>query len=230
MRLIKVYLFLFVMLFALSARAQTAYTRIGLWQKEVDAFLEADKKEFPPKNAVLLIGSSSFRMWTNSAQAFPKFKTINRGFGGTEFEDAIYYAKDIVLPYKPKLILVYEGDNDIASGKSVEQVFKDYKTFVALVHKSLPKTRIAFVSIKPSPSRENLWDKFRQLNALVKAETEKDKRLGFVDIWNQMLTGDGKARDELYLEDRLHMKPAGYEIWRDALMPIIAKGVKGNFI
>lgn len=229
MRLTRIYLISFVMLFALTARAQTAYTRAELWQKEVDAYLAADKKEFPPKNAVLFYGSSSFRLWADLANYFPKFKTINRGFGGTQFEDAIYYAKDIALPYKPKLIVVYEGDNDIASGKSVEQVFADYKTFVSLVHKSLPKTRIAYVSVKPSPSRENLWDKLRQLNALIKAETGKDKRLAFVDIWDKMLTADGKPREELYLEDRLHMKPAGYEIWRDALTPVIAKGVKGNF-
>lgn len=221
---------MFILLFACFVQAQeSVYTRANLWQKEVDAFLESDKKAFPPKNAVLFYGSSSFRLWTDLANYFPQFKTINRGFGGTQFEDAIYFAKDIALPYKPKLIVVYEGDNDIADGKSVEQVFNDYKTFVALVHKSLPKTRIAFVSIKPSPSRENFWDKFRQLNTLVKAETEQDKRLAFVNIWNAMLTEDGKAREELYQSDRLHMKPEGYAIWRDALTPIIARGIRKDF-
>lgn len=226
----KLYVILFILVFAFIGQAQESdYTRANLWQKEVDAFLEADKKAFPPKNAVVLIGSSSFRMWKDSAQAFPQFKTINRGFGGTHFEDAIFYAKDIVLPYKPKLILVYEGENDISAGKSVERVFNDYKTFVALVHKALPKTRIAFVSLKPSPSREQFWDKCRELNALIKTEAAKDKRLAFVDVWDAMLTKDGKGREELYLADRLHMKPEGYIIWRDALTPVIAKGLKGNF-
>lgn len=229
MKFSKVYVVLFVLCFAFVAHAQNTYTRANLWQKEVDAFLEADKKEFPPKNAVLFYGSSSFRMWKDVGAAFPKYKVINRGFGGTHFEDAIYYAKDIALPYKPKLVILYEGDNDITAGKSVEQVFNDYKTLVGIIHKAFPKTRIAFVSIKPSPSREQFWGKFKQLNALVKAETEKDKRLAYVDIWDAMLTDDGKGREELYIQDKLHMNPSGYEIWTKALNPIIAKGVKGNF-
>jgi lysophospholipase L1-like esterase len=232
MKTLKINLFLFVLLLVIgftAARAQTTYNRAGQWQKEVDAFLEADKKEFPPKDAVLFYGSSSFRLWKDSAQVFPNFKTINRGFGGTQFEDAIFFAKDIALPYKPKVILLYEGDNDLASGKTVEQVFNDYKTLVALIHKSLPKTRIIFVAIKPSPSRRNLWEQDRQVNALVKADTEKDKRLAIVDTWDEMLTKDGQPRDELFVEDRLHMKPEGYEIWRKALTPVIAKALKGNF-
>jgi lysophospholipase L1-like esterase len=133
------------------------------------------------------------------------------------------------LPYRPKLIVVFEGDNDIASGKSPEQVFSDYKIFVAIIHKALPKTRVIFISVKPSPSRQQFWDKARQFNALVKADTEKDKRLAYVNVWDAMLTPDGKSRDELFLEDRLHMKPEGYAIWRDLLTPVIARGLKKNF-
>lgn len=229
MKISKLFLVLIVLCITFSAYAQNTYTRAELWQNEVDAFLAADKKEFPPKDAVLFYGSSSFRMWKEIDKSFPKYKIINRGFGGTHFEDAIHYAKDIVLPYKPKLVVLYEGDNDITAGKSPEEVFNDYKTLVGIIHKALPKTRIAFVSIKPSPSREQFWDKFKQLNALVKSETQKDKRLAYVDIWDAMLDTNGKGREELYLQDKLHMNPAGYEIWTKALDPIIAKGIKRNF-
>lgn len=229
MKISKLFLVLIVLCITFSVYAQNSYTRAELWQKEVDAFLAADKKQFPPKNAVLFYGSSSFRMWKDVDKTFPTYKIINRGFGGTHFEDAIYYAKNIALPYKPKLVILYEGDNDITAGKSVERVFDDYKTLVGMIHKALPKTRIAFVSIKPSPSREQFWDKFKQLNALVKAETEKDKRLAYVDIWDAMLNSTGKGREELYIQDKLHMNPKGYEIWTKALEPIITKGVKGNF-
>ncbi len=229
MKISKLFLVLIVLCITFSVYAQNSYTRAELWQKEVDDFLAADKKQFPPKNAVLFYGSSSFRMWKEVDKAFPKYKIINRGFGGTHFEDAIYYAKDIVIPYKPKLVVLYEGDNDITAGKSVEQVFNDYKTLVGIIHKALPKTRIVFVSIKPSPSREKFWDEFKYLNSLVKAETQIDKRLEYVDIWDAMLDANGKGREELYLQDKLHMNHAGYEIWRKALEPVIAKGVKGNF-
>lgn len=229
MKISKIYLVLVVLCISFSAYAQNTYTRAKIWEKEINAFLETDKKQFPPKNAVLFYGSSSFRMWTDVAKDFPKYKVINRGFGGSQFEDAIYFAKDIVLPYKPKLVILYEGDNDINDGKSIEQVFNDYKTLVNIIHKTLPKTRIVFVSIKPSPSREKFWDKFKQLNALVKTETEKDKRLAYVDIWDAMLNANGKGREELYIQDKLHMNSQGYEIWKTALEPVIAKGIKGNF-
>ena len=205
-----------VFLGASFAKAQT-YDRANLWQKEIDQFVETDRRETPPVRPVLFVGSSSFRKWESLRADFPRLNVINRGFGGSHLEDVIHYAPETILPYNPKIVVVYVGDNDIAAGKSVERVFADYKTLVALVNKSFTKTRIVFVSIKPSPSRRQFWSKFQQLNALVKAETAKDKRLDFADIWQPMLTADGTAREELFLPDMLHMKPAGYEIWRAVL-------------
>lgn len=217
MKNLKLFVLLaFVLLFASFANAQT-YDRANLWQKEIDAFIETDRRQSPPANPVLFVGSSSFRMWQSLRQDFPKINVINRGFGGSQLEDVIHYAAQTILPYKPKTVVVYAGDNDITAGKLVENVFADYKTLVALINKSSPKARIIFVSIKPSPSRREFWSKFQQLNALVKVETLKDRRLGFADIWKLMLTADGEPREELYLPDRLHMKSAGYEIWREVL-------------
>lgn len=203
-------------LFPSFAKAQT-YDRANLWQKEIDAFVETDLRETPPEHPALFVGSSSFRMWENLRADFPKINLINRGFGGSHLEDIIHFAPQTILPYNPKIVVIYAGDNDIADGKTVERVFANYKTLVALISNSFPKARIVFVSVKPSPSRREFWGKFQQLNALVKAETLMNKRLGFADIWKPMLTASGDAREELYLPDRLHMKPAGYEIWREVL-------------
>lgn len=205
-----------VLLCASFAEAQT-YNRQNIWQKEIDSIVEFDKRQTPPKDAVLFIGSSSFRMWQSLRQDFPKLNIVNRSFGGSHLEDSIYYAPQVILPYNPKTVVIYAGDNDISAGKSVEQVFNDYKTLVGIVRKSFPKAKIIFVSIKPSPSRREFWDKFKQMNELVKTETKKDKRLLYADIWTPMLTADGAPREELYLPDRLHMNPQGYAIWREVL-------------
>lgn len=205
-------LLFFVLLFSVFVKAQT-YERTNLWQKEIDAFVETDRRQTPPKDAILFVGSSSFRAWKNLRNDFPRLNVINRGFGGSHLEDIIHYAPQIIFPYHPKAVIIYAGDNDIAADKTVERVFADYKTLVGMIEKSFPKAKIIYVSIKPSPSRRVFWEKFQQVNGLIKVETDKDKKLYFADIWQPMLTASGEPRDEFYLPDRLHMKPAGYEIW-----------------
>ncbi len=126
------------------------------WGKEIGAFEAADKTNPPPQHAVLFIGSSSIRRWTNLAQAFPEHKVINRGFGGSELSDSVAFADRIVIPYQPKLILLYAGDNDIAAGKSPERILADFKAFVGQVHAALPATHIGYIAIKPCPAREKV--------------------------------------------------------------------------
>lgn len=214
----RAFLAFFFLLFVLSPSvlAQT-YDRSELWQKEIDEFVDTDRRQTPPVNPALFVGSSSFRMWQSLREDFPQVSIVNRGFGGSHLEDVIHYADETILPYKPKTVVIYAGDNDITAGKSVERVFADYKTLCAIVHKSFPKTRILFISIKPSPSRREFWEKFQELNARIKTETLKDRRLGFVDVWKPMLTANGEPREELYLEDKLHMNPKGYAVWREVL-------------
>jgi lysophospholipase L1-like esterase len=208
---------LFAVLFFASIAAGQTYERANLWQKEIDAFAEIDRRQTPPEKAVLFVGSSSFRGWRGLRADFPHVNIINRAFGSSHLEDIIYYAAQTITPYQAPTIVVYAGDNDIAAGKTVERVFADFQTLVKLIHKNTPKTRIIFVSIKPSPSRREFWNKFQQMNSLVKSETSKDKRLIFADVWNLMLSENGEPREELYLGDRLHLKPAGYAIWREVL-------------
>ena len=43
--------------------------------------------------------------------------------------------------------------------------------------------------------------------------SQKDKLLTFVDVWEPMLTEDGKPNPDLFVEDGLHMNEKGYVIW-----------------
>jgi lysophospholipase L1-like esterase len=232
MTLFRQTILLFVLAFCLHSAvfAQKGnYERAHLWEKEIQAFAGLDKKDFPKKDAVLFVGSSSIRGWRTVAADYPEFRTINRGFGGSHLEDVNFYAPQIVLPYKPKLIVLYAGENDIVAGKSVERVFGDFQRFVLMVRQNLPKTRIIAVSVKPSPSRWNFTPQFKELNRLIKAETEKDKRLHFVDVWTPMLGENGEPKPDIFVGDRLHMNAEGYKIWRETLYQPIKKGLKGNF-
>jgi lysophospholipase L1-like esterase len=191
------------------------------WESEIAQFEAADRINPPAPGGVVFVGSSSIRMWPNLQADFPGVNVLQRGFGGSELADAVYFAPRIVLKYRPRLIVLYAGDNDIANGKSPQAVFRDYTNFVSLVKRDLPETRIAFISIKPSASRWGLVDKMRDANALIRDYIAKDPRQTYVDVFTPMLGANGSPRDELFLEDKLHMTPAGYAIWRNLLTPIV---------
>jgi lysophospholipase L1-like esterase len=184
------------------------------WEKEIAAFEAQDAKSPPPKNAVLFVGSSSIRMW-KLKESFPDIEVINRGFGGSQVADSVRYAKRIVIPHAPRVVVLYAGDNDLANGKSPERVLADFKEFVAVVSGALPQTKIVYIGIKPSIQRWKLIDKVREANRLIHdyiAEQMSDKR-AFVDVEKPMLGEDGKPRADLLLDDGLHLSKKGYELW-----------------
>ncbi|MFH1742375.1 MAG: GDSL-type esterase/lipase family protein [bacterium] len=137
------------------------------WEPDIQEFEKLDAIQPPPKNAILFVGSSSIRLW-DLEQSFPDLAVINRGFGGSHIEDCIHYAESIILPYKPKIIVLYAGDNDIDFGKSPKRVFSDFKAFVKIVHAALPKSRIVYIAIKPSISRWNLAGDMRKANRRIR--------------------------------------------------------------
>ena len=167
------------------------------------------------------MGSSSIRIW-NVAKSFPDLTVLNRGFGGSQIADSVYFADRIVIKYKPRAIVFYAGDNDLAAGKGPEQVFEDFKQFVAKVHAALPKTPIVFISIKPSIARWKLIDQGREANKLIAALAADDPLLKFIEVGPPMLDTEGQPRTDLFLPDGLHMNAKGYELWTSLLAPLLA--------
>ena len=194
------------------------------WESAIKAFEDQDRKIPPITGANVFVGSSSVRMWKLDS-SFPKRIVINRGFGGSQLGDSVRYADRIVIPYKPRAVVLYAGDNDLNAGKTLESVFSDYRTFRDKVRATLPETKIVFVSIKPSPSRWKLREKALEANRLIRAEIEEGRGQVFVDVWTPMLGEDGMPRAELFLKDQLHMNDSGYEIWNKLVEPhLVAAG------
>lgn len=191
------------------------------WEPEIRAFEAADRTNPPPKGGILFIGSSSIRLWTTLAQDFPEHPVLNRGFGGSQIADAVYFADRIVLPYAPRLIVMYAGGNDIHAGKSPEQVCADFWTFVQTVRRHLPQTRIAYIAIAPNPARWAEVDRVRAANACIHALCRTNAHLAFIDVFPHMLGPDGQPRPELFSSDRLHMNAQGYALWRRLVRPYL---------
>jgi len=182
------------------------------WERDVRAFEAADKTSPPPKGAVLFIGSSSIRLWKSLAKDFPQYNVINRGFGGSQIADSTFYADRIVIPYRPSVIILHAGGNDLAAGKTPRQVYDDFRAFVEKVHMAMPETPIAFVSINPTPARWAQAEKQKEANGLIKGYIESGNRLAYVNIWDALLGPDWQPRPDLHIKDRLHPNAAGDKI------------------
>lgn len=192
---------------------------------EIAAFKKQDSVSFPPKHAILFIGSSSFRKWTDVQEYFPGYTIINRGFGGSTLPDIIRYENEIIFPYQPKQVVIYCGDNDVASSDTVSGkiVFERFKKLFNGIRAKLPKTSVAFISLKPSLSRWSMRERMMKANKLIKDFLSHKKNTAFINVWNSMLGKDGKPMKDIFLEDNLHMNAKGYAIWKKLIEPHLLK-------
>ena len=208
---------------AVTATAAPAVTNgPARWEKDIQAFERADATNPPPAGAVLFIGSSSIRMWKTLAADFPEVKVINRGFGGSTIADSVYYADRIVAPYKPAVIVLGAGSNDLHAGKKPEQVFADLQAFVTKVRAALPGVRFLVYAVNPAPSRWAEADRQREANRLFKDYADREADVEYIDIFTPFLGADGPPRAELYVADRLHQNAAGYQVRTTATLPFLS--------
>lgn len=180
-----------------------------------------DASNPPPAGGAVFVGSSSIRLWKTLAEDFPGLATLNRGFGGSGMEDALFYQERLVLAYQPRLVVLYTGENDIASGQTPEAVAAGFRTFRERLHAALPQTRLIYLSIKDSPSRARMASRFATANELIAADCATDSRCTFVDVNTPMLDASGGTRPELFVQDQLHLNPDGYAIWKRELAPYL---------
>ena len=189
------------------------------WAKELSGFEEQDRKA-PAVGGVVFVGSSSIRLW-DLDRSFPALRPLNRGFGGSAIIDSVNHVDLLVIRHKPRTVIFYAGDNDIAAGRTPQQAADDFKVFVAKVRAALTETRIAFIGIKPSVLRWALIARIRQANALIREYCDADDRLAFIDVDGPMLGWDAKPRKDLFIEDGLHLSPKGYALWTTLVQPFV---------
>ena len=195
------------------------------FEDEIKRFKEMDLQAMPPQNAILFVGSSTFRKWENMQSYFPGYNIINRGFGGSTFPDIIAYENDIIFPYHPRQIVIYCGDNDLAYSQIVtpQLVFRRFTQLFSFIRRRLPNTSIAYISIKPSPSRKKMWAKMNVANNMIRTFLNRNENTAFIDVFNKMLLSDGELRSELFSEDQLHLNKKGYALLQQSIQPYLIK-------
>ncbi len=217
-RLVKIFFFVCLFIVNTDVAAQP-------FANEIAAFKKQDAVLFPPKNEILFVGSSSFRMWKDVQTAFPNHIIINRGFGGSALPDVIRYADEIIFPYQPKQIVIYCGENDIAAADSVtaQMVLERFKILFSEIRKELVDVPVLFVSIKPSPSRWAMKDRMITANKLIKKYLKKQKHTKYISVWKAMLAPGGEPIKDIFIGDNLHMNTKGYAIWQKIIEPCLLK-------
>jgi lysophospholipase L1-like esterase len=189
------------------------------WKSDLAAFASADKERLPGDDGVLFVGSSTIRMWASMAQDFRQLPVvINRGFGGSTMDDCSLFARDLVVRYRPRQVLVYAGDNDLAEGRTPLQVLESFAHFANTVRAELPNVRISYISVKPSPSREKLLPQIRETNNIIGAYLTRLPNSEYIDVFTPMMAADGRPRGELFRGDMLHLNADGYRLWQSVIV------------
>lgn len=191
------------------------------WQKDILASGKKDAEKAPPEHPIVFTGSSSIVKWKSLAEDFPGLPVMNRGFGGSELFDSFNYAHLTVIQYKPRLVVMYAGSNDINAGKTPQRVLEDFKAFVAKVHAALPECRISYISNAPNPKRWSMVAQMKEASRLIEEFTKTDKRLQFINVYPHMLGPDGMPKPDIFVADQLHMNANGYAIWKEVVGPYL---------
>ncbi len=193
------------------------------FEKEIKTFEKEDSLNFPAKGQILLVGSSTIRLWKTWKEDMKDYACINRGFGGSQMSDLNYFFDRIVAKYEPKMIFLYEGDNDLAAGESPDSVVKDFREFVVKIKEKLPKTKVVYYSIRPSLARIANLEKQQNVNAQIKKICKKTKRFYFLDTAKLYFDEEGKLLQDVFVSDKLHMNEKGYQIWTEATLKFLKK-------
>jgi len=205
-----------------GARA-TANASALRFENQVRFYEAADKSNAPPRNAILLVGDSQFYRWKTVAEDLPGYTVINRGIDSFQTSDLLYYADRLVLPYHPRMVVLHVGGNDVHGGKSSAQVLADFKALVAKIRAAQPAVPIAFSSLTPGPARWAEADRRKATNRVIKDYIATQPNLRFIDLWDAMLTSDGKPREDLWVADGVHPNHAGYLLRVKIMLPFLGE-------
>lgn len=193
--------------------------------KEIRQFQRLDSIQAPPAKPILFIGSSSFTNWKDLASFFPGHVVLNRAFGGSSLTHLIMYAEEVIFKYDPSQIVIYCGENDLTGGPEItgDSVYQRFVRLHKLIKHRFPKVPVAYVSMKPSPSRAKYLATMREGNRLIERYIKKTPRTEYIDVHRPMLAADGRVFSHIFLSDSLHMNRKGYEIWQPIIEPYLLK-------
>jgi lysophospholipase L1-like esterase len=206
-----------------SCLSEGKYPDPQKFEPNVSAFETRDAKKMPPEGAIVVTGSSSVAMWHKRIHEDLKPLTIiARGFGGSNMNDLLYFSDRVITKYKPRAVVIYEGDNDTSQGLSTEQILEKFNTLASKLTSDNPELRVYIISIKPSIKRAALWADMEKTNAALKSFCDKNKNFTYIDTAAALLK-NGPVTEDIFIQDKLHMNDKGYDIWAETIREVLIK-------
>lgn len=210
-----------------SVKFENEYKSPERFESSIKKFESEDSKEMPPQGAVVVTGSSSVRMWHSRIKKdLAPLTIIARGFGGSNMNDLYHFSDRVINKYKPRAVVIYEGDNDTAQGIHPLQIKAKLMQLINKMRAVNKEVRIYLITVKPSIKRISIWDKAEATNAIYKELADSDKNIFFVDTASALLDG-GKPMNDIFIKDNLHLNSKGYDLWalavRKVVMPVESK-------
>lgn len=193
------------------------------WEKEMAAFKKMDEENPPQAGLTLFVGSSTFTVWKSMQEDMPDIPLINRGFGGSQVTDLIEHFDTVIAPYNPKQIVIYEGDNDLASSKTPELVLSNYKKLLERIREQYAQVPVTVVSVKPSEARRDVIGKMNELNQKLNVWASLTENLYYLNTFDITVNGEGRPIPEYYQKDNLHLNQNGYKAWARKIAEHIKK-------
>ena len=207
-----------------TAQADAPWPDPERFRAAIEAFEREDRKAAPPSGAIVGTGSSSMRFWSvgdRFERDLSPLTVINRGFGGSVIHDVETFLEPLVLKHQPRAVLIYEGDNDVAEGVPVHDILASYDRVQTRLDQLPAPPRVYWLAVKPSLARWSLWPQMQAVNDGLKERASLHPRITFVDVATPMLNEQGTPREDIFIADGLHMNAKGYDLWREALRPIL---------
>jgi GDSL-like lipase/acylhydrolase family protein len=195
------------------------------FQADIERMLEKDKTNPPPRDGILFIGSSIFRFWTQLSEQMAPLPVFNRAFGGSVTQDILDRTDQLVLPYKPRIIVYYCGSNDVSAGESAEAIIGRTKQFLKIIGEKAPNTFVYYTSIQKAPEKRARWDVVEAVDKDMERYSHQAKNLGYIDLNSVLFNAQGNLREDLFLPDKLHFRPEGtaYPEFAQIVKPILTK-------
>lgn len=204
-----------------SSSQDVKYPDPERYSRVIQRFEDWDSKNSYPQNSVLFVGSSSVRRWPTANAFGQEFPVLNRGFGGSYMADSVYHANALILQYKPAVVVVYAGDNDVWNGIPAELIYQDFVQLAQAIHTTLPRTEVVCLAVKPSQRRWSVWSEMQEVNRRLSEFASEQDSITFVDVANPLLGENGLPDPALFVDDELHLSQAGYKKWNSILTPVL---------
>jgi len=207
-----VILFLLLSFFSYAQKAPAFQNEVIALQQKYDSIWDSSKQ------TIVFAGSSTIRMWKNLEAMFPDHQIVNSGFGGSQSSDLYRYYNELISRYNPKKVFIYEGDNDISAKKKTREIMDNTRKIIDKIQQGDRMTQIVIIAAKPSIARWHLKRKYKKLNRRFKKLCKKESTLEYANVWDIMMD-DKKVRQDIFLDDGLHMNSKGYELWFSVIEP-----------